>query len=132
MASDVEKNPYGTWVFKTRVSPFYFPSSSLCSSDLAFFFMQIWRPDRPITHPAFNHPIRAPAFFILHSSSLDRSSSNLFFLYSSSLFFVRSFFLFFFRSVLQVPKSSLRDSVLLFRTWVYKTQDLSGIIFATH
>ena len=36
-----------------------------------------------------------------------------------------------FRSVvLQVPKLILKDSVFLFRTRVYKTRDLSGIIFS--
>ena len=122
MAFDVEKNPHGT-----RVSPFNFPSSSLCSSNPAFFFVQIWRLDRLIAHPAFNHPIGAPRFFVLRSSS-----SDPFFLCSLSLFFIILFFLFFFKSILQVPKSSLRDSVLLFRTRVYKTWDLFGIIFPTH
>ena len=78
------------------------------SSDLFFvrlFFLFFFRS-------AFNCPIGAPALFVLRSS---------FFLCSS------------FRSVfLQVPKSSLRDLVLLFRTRVYKTRDLSGIIFLTH
>ena len=92
--------------------------------------------------------------FFLYSSS-DRSSCSSsglrsivqlelqrssFFLCSSflfrsilPLFFIRSFFLFFFKFVvLQVPKSSLRDSLLLFWARVYKTRDLSGIIFPTH
>ena len=158
VASDMKKNPRGTRVFKTRVSPFYFPSSSSHSSDPGFFFVQIWRSNRPIGAPtffvlplfivplqicssslffvksfflfflrsAFNRLIKAPTFFVLRSSSIHRSSSLF-------LFFVKSFFLFFFKSVfLQVPKSSLRDSVLLFRTRVYKTQDLSSIIFPTH
>ena len=29
-------------------------------------------------------------------------------------------------------KSSLKDSVLLFRTWLYKTRDIYGIILPTH
>ena len=92
------------------------------SSDLFFvksFFLFFFRS-------AFNRPIETPTFFVLRSSSIYHSSSLF-------LFFVKSFFLFFFKSVfLQVPKSSLRDSVLLFRTRVYKTQDLSSIIFPTH
>ena len=103
---------------------------------LAFYFfllllrsstLQIWRLDRLIAHLAVNHPIGAPRFFVLRSSS-----SDPFFLCSLSLFFIILFFLFFFKSILQVPKSSLRDSVLLFRTRVYKTWDLFGIIFPTH
>ena len=129
----MKKNPRGTRVFKTWVSPFYFPSSSSRSSDPGFFFVQIWRSNRPIG---------APTFFVLPLFIVPLQ------ICSSSLFFVKSFFLFFFRSAfncpigvqaffilplfivpLKVPKSSLKYSILLYRTQVYKTRHLSDIIF---
>ena len=115
----MEKYPHGT-----RVSQFYFPSSSLRCSDPVFFFdianLKSRSSNRPPSVQLFNRP--------------DRSSSILcssFFLYSSEsrLFLFRSILrqiillLFFFKIVLlQVQKSSLRDSVLLFRTQVYKLE----------
>jgi len=156
-ASDVEKNPHGTWVLpfffpssssRSSDPAFYIPSSSSRSSDPTFFFVQIRRSNRSSSilcsssvhrsssslffvrlfflfffRSAFNCPIGALAFFILHSSSIHRSSSL--FLFFATVLVLRQI-------VLQVPKSSLRDSILLFRTRVYKTRDLSGIIFPTH
>ena len=74
----MEKYPHGTRVFKTRVSQFYFPSSSLRCSDPVFFFdianLKSRSSNRPPSVQLFNRP--------------DRSSSILcssFFLYSSKL-----------------------------------------------
>ena len=79
------------------------------------------------THPTFNRPINqiSSLFF----GALYRDSSDMFFLCSTldlSSWFIFKFDLF------QVHKLSLRDSVLLFRTRVYKTRDLCGIILPTH
>ena len=57
-----------------------------------------------------------PLFVV--KSFLCSSSSNCWFFFSSA--------------VVQVPKSSLRDSVLLFRTQVLKTRDLCCIFCPTH
>ena len=77
-------------------------------------------------HPAFNRPInQIVSLFFLYSLELQ--------IYSSSVLLQIGLPLFFFKYVLlQVQKSSLRDSVLLFRTRVYKTRDLCGIIRPTH
>ena len=101
----MEKYSHGT-----RVSQFYFPSSSLRCFDPVFFFdvanLKSRSSNRPPSVQLFNRP--------------DRSSSvlcSLFFLYSSEsrLFLFRSILcqivllLFFFKFVLlQVQKSSLR------------------------
>ena len=97
-----------------------------CSSST----LQIWRADRPIAHPVFNcsiDQIGAQAFFVLCSSSILRSPDCS----SSDLFFVKSFFfcssskLFFFKYKNRVLETR-------FRTRVYKTWDLCGIILPTH
>ena len=121
MAYDVEKYPHGT-----RVSQFYFPSSSLRCSDPVFFFdianLKSRSSNRPPSVQLFNRP--------------DRSSSILcssFFLYSSEsrLFLFRSvlrqivLLLFFFKYKNRVLETR-------FRTRVYKTWDLCGIILPTH
>ena len=139
-ASDVEKK--STWNLSFTIffpssssrssdPTFYIPSSSSRSSDLTFFFVQIWRSNRSSSilcsssvhrsssslffvrlfflfffRSAFNCPIGALAFFILRSSSIHRSSSL--FLFFATVLVLRQI-------VLQVPKSSLRDSILLFR-----------------
>jgi len=116
---------------KLQRSSFFLCSSFLFRFVLPLFFVRSFFLF--FFRSVFNCPIGALTFFILRSSSVHCSFSDLFFLYSSSLFFIRLFFLFFFRSIVhQVPKSSLKDSVLLFRTQVYKTRDLSGFIFPTH
>ena len=116
-----------TRVFKTRVSPFYFfPSSSTRSSSsravcFSFFFFVLRRcrsthPDRASSSVLQRYksacPNRAKFFGAPH-----RASSDLLVL---PLFFFRSFL------VWSSPKSSLRDSILLFRTRVSKTRDLCG------
>ena len=125
MAYDVEKYPHGT-----RVSQFYFPSSSLRCSDPVFFFDIANLKSRSIAHPVFNCSIDligAKAFFVLRSSSILRSPDCS----SSDLFFVKSFFfcssskLFFFKYKNRVLETR-------FRTRVYKTWDLCGIILPTH
>ena len=82
-------------------------------------------------HPAFNHPInQIVSSFFLCSLELQIVPLQI---YSSSVLLQIGLPLFFFKYVLlQVQKSSLRDSVLLFRTQVYKTRDLCGIIRPTH
>ena len=85
--------------------------SSSCKSD----------SDRPIAHSDLLFLSSSSQFFVVRSLVLLQvcsSSSNRWFFFSSA--------------VLQVPKSSLRDSVLLFRTRVLKTRDLCGIFCPTH
>ena len=73
----MEKNPRGTRVFKTRVSPFYFPSSSSCSSNPGFFFVHIWRSNRPIGAPTFFVlPLFIVPLQICSSSNLSSYSSS--------------------------------------------------------
>ena len=160
MGVDVEEDPHGTWVSLLRLEFHHFnyffflafflvltqrsSSSSRPIEALAFFLYSsslrqivplffvvrsFFRANLTQRSSSSSRPIGTPAFFLcslsfrqiiplffvvrsfLCSSSLDRSSC--------------------FRSIiLQVPKSSLRDSVLLSRTQVYKTRDLSGIIFS--
>ena len=82
-------------------------------------------------HPTFNRPIdQIVSSFFLCSLELQIIPLQI---YSSSVLLQIGLPLFFFKYVLlQVQKSSLRDSVLLFRTRVYKTRDLYGIIRPTH
>ena len=97
----------------------------LCSS---FLFKSVLRQIiLPVLLQVYVQSSNRSSNILRSRSSSIHHSSPLF------LFFVKSFFMFFFKSVfLQVPKSSLRNSVLLFRTRVYKTRDLSAIIFPTH
>ena len=82
-------------------------------------------------HPAFNRPIdQIVSSFFLCSLELQIIPLQI---YSSSVLLQIGLPLFFFKYVLlQVQKSRLRDSILLFRTQVYKTRHLSDIIFPTH
>ena len=149
----MKENPRGTWVFKSRVSLLHhrnlLSSSSILRANLKTPIVQHssspLRVCSSLSDPIVQHsssPLR------LCSSSSDRSS-----LYSSS-----SDLLFFKSAVLQVPSpsvlchqiyysssllffkfqiccfssSKIEYLVLLFRTWVYKTRDLCGIILPTH
>ena len=130
MRVDVEENPRGPRVSLLRLE-FHFFFLAIFWVRPAFFFMQIWRLQsssilplhfvfvlrRQIVHLFFVIRLFLPLFFII----------RLFL----PLFFVIRFVLLQ-CVVLQVPKLSLKDSVLLFRTRVCKTWDLSGIILPTH
>ena len=137
----MEENQHGTRVFKTRVSPFYFFLLLPCVRfhlllRSSFFVLQHCKSrDQIFQSPTQRSSsvrltqISSPHVQLtkssLRSSSVLRSSKRLF---GSvlPLFFFRSFL--FYSSL----KSSLRDSVLLFRTQVYETRDLCGIILPTH
>ena len=82
-------------------------------------------------HPAFNRPIdQIVSSFFLCSLELQIIPLQI---YSSSVLLQIGLPLFFFKYVLlQVQKSRLRDSILLFRTQVSKTRDLSSIMRPTH
>ena len=107
-----------------------------------------WRPPR-LNLKTTQCSIKSFLFFVRSLKTTQRSIRSFLFFIRSFIsvhpvfisvlrqiiplfFFIRWFFLFFRSVVLQVPKSSFRDSVLLFWTRVYKTQDLPGIIFPTH
>ena len=130
VGADVEENPRGT-----RVSPFFFSFFLACISLFFFvlhssFFNATDLKTKSSNHlpsilPLFGSPSVQSTRSSLRSSSLLQSSKHLF----------RSVLpLFFFRSFLfcSSSKSSLRDLIFLFRTQVYKTRDLYGIILTTH
>ena len=78
-----------------------------------------------ISLPRSTHPDRASSDRARFFGAPDRASSDL--------FFFRSFFLCSSSDlILEVQKSSLRNSVLHFGTQVFKSRDLCGIILATH
>jgi len=143
MAFDVAKYPRGSSLWKNiTVSP----SSSWRSSDPVFFFVLrhcksedqiVQSPTQRSTiqstksaHPTLNRPIdQIVSLFYLYSSELQIVPLQI----CSSSVLLQIVLPLFFRYVLfQVQKSSLRNSVLLFKTQVYKTRDLYGIILPTH
>ena len=98
MASDVEKNPRGTRVLKTRVLP---PILLTQHSSLCRFEDQI---------------VQSPTQRLIVQSKLQHSSffpcSSFLFRFFLPLFFVKSFFLFFFRSAFNRPIRALAFFVL--------------------
>ena len=134
VGADVEENPHGT-----QVSPFFFLLPRMRFIILlrsSFFVLQRYRSKDQIYQSPTQHSssawltqIGSPSVQSTRSSL--RSSSLL---QSSKHLFKSVLPLFFFRSFLfcSSSKSSLRDLILLFRTQVYKTRDLYGIILPTH
>lgn len=123
MASDVEKNSLGTQVFKTRVPPFYFPSSSSSPSSVCsfparspnqrlFILLRRYRFEDLIVHPAsvLLQPNRLPLFF----EDLDRFPLPLFFFRFADHLLALFFFVSGFGLVLW--NLSLRNSSSM---WIY-------------
>ena len=120
----------------------FISSSSLDCSFLLRQIIQIVQSPTQIYSSSLLHRCSSSSdHWFLFRSVLHRqivgSSSGLFFIVKSLVLLQvcsssSNRWFFFSSAVLQVPKSSLRDSILLFRTRVLKTRDLCGIFCPTH